>query len=238
MGMGYLGVDRENYADLRGTRADLLINAAGDPAKRTAERDPLASFRANVEGPLAAIIDFPAGRYIHLSSVSVYNDLADRSRNNEEATIDAGQLSPYGRYKLLGETIVRTHAERWVIFRLCHVVGRGMTRNPIHDLVSGGHLHVHPASTMPFIHADDVAAMVWWLGQEVGEIFNLSAERAVALETVAREIGVSISDDAYKLPIERIDIDVTKLATRVQLPDSLDSVRRYVREWTATSSLL
>ncbi len=49
LGAEVIGIDRDNYASRRGTHADILVNANGDPVKRRAETEPLESFRAQVD---------------------------------------------------------------------------------------------------------------------------------------------------------------------------------------------
>lgn len=230
-GADVIGIDKANYEEHRGRASDLVVNAAGDPDKRLATRDPLASFRANVDLTLASVIDFPAGQYVYVSTVSVYNHPTDRDRNGEDAPIDPLALSHYGLYKYFGELIVRTHAESWLILRCGNVIGPGLRRNPVFDLLTRKTLFVHPNSTLPFIDSREVARAVWTLRNDANEIFNVTGTGSVRLGDLAQGLGVVLGAHHLRLPEDHIEIDTRKLGRRVDVPASAEAIRQFADEW-------
>lgn len=232
-GMEVIGVDRGNYASLSGTAADVLINADGSSDRPLAERDPLASFTANVTTTMASCVDFRFDRYLHISTIAVYDDGRDATRNHEDVPIDPLKLSRYGLYKYLGELVVRRHAKSWLIVRLGPIVGPGIRKNSIYDLLMKRTLLFHPDSALPYIDTRLVASLVWSLREETNEIFNMTGSGRVRLADVARELDVPLTPDLYALPRDDFDINIDKLQSRAPIPDSSSTVRRFIEEWRA-----
>ncbi len=230
VGADVVGVDRASYASRRDP-ADVVINAAGSSDKRLAESDPLASFRANADTTLASILDFPTALYVLLSSISVYEDLSDPSRNSEDTEIDAQRLPPYGFFKLMAESVVRRHSRRWLILRVGNVVGPGLRKNAVYDLLERRTLFVNPRSTMAFIDTRDVARIAWDLRNVPNEVFNISGRGTVELSALAESLGVALDPALQSLPLEVQRLNIDKLTARLNVPDSAETVARFCSEW-------
>ena len=147
----------ENYGQFRGQSCDLLINADGNSKKFLAERDAPAEFEASVTSVLRSLLDFPCRRYVYLSTIDVYPRCDGPRWNHETAAIDPARLSRYGLHKFLAEQLVRQCAPRWLICRLAGLVGAGLWKNSIHDILHDQPLWVHVDSTYQYMHTDDVA---------------------------------------------------------------------------------
>lgn len=228
-----IGVDRDNYPDLRGARGDVLINANGSSDRLLAERDPLASFRANVDATMASLMDFPCERYVHMSTIAVYEHPTDTERNHEGTEVDPLRLSPYGFYKYLGELAVRRHARHWLIARLGPLVGPRISKNSIFDLLAKRTLFYHPDSALPYIDTRVVARIVWQLREHNNEIFNVCGRGRVRLADVAEKLGVELSAGHYALPRDDFDVSIEKLSRFVSVPDSMSTVLAFAEEWHA-----
>lgn len=230
LGIDVVGVDTTNYASLRGP-ADMVINAAGSSEKRIASADPLASFRGNVDATLASVLDFPCGLYVYVSSITVYEDLRDPTRSSEATPIDPLRIDRYGFFKILGELVIRRHAQRWLVLRLGNIVGPGLRRNPIHDLLTGSKLFIHPMSTMAFLDTRAFARILWDLRTEAGEIVNVAGRGSVRLADVAARSGIPLDQEVDALPVETQRVNIDKLSARMTLPDSTETVMSFIDEW-------
>lgn len=226
-----VGIDRASYAAHRGERFDVLVNAGGSGDKRAAERDPHADFDANVLGTLASLRDFAYEHYVLISSVDVYSDRSDPARTSEDSPIDPFGLSSYGTHKLVGEMLVRGLARGWTIFRLGPLVGPGLRRNAVFDLLTTGKLFVDPASTYPYIDTQAVAGIVASLMTRQGDVFNVAAGRSVSLTEIAARLDVPLVVREGSLPVEHYRIAITKLARYVDPPDPLETVLAFARAW-------
>lgn len=232
LGAEVIGLDSTNYETARGMRSDVVLNADGSSDRRLAENDPLRSFQLNDEVTLASLVELPTDLYLHVSSVGVYAaHPGDRGRNVEDTVLDPLAMTNYGRFKWIGELLVRSHAKRWVIARVGPVVGPGLRKNSVFDLLEQRTLFCSPASKMPYIDTRSVARMVWELRGEDGEIFNIAGDGDVRLDELAHELGVELDPSLAALPRDDWSIDVSKLRTRMPVPRAWDEVRRFVAEW-------
>lgn len=196
-----------------------------------ASTEPERAFEANVAGVMRTLVDMPCELFIHVSSTSVYGDLSESSRTSESTVIDPSTLTPYGLHKLMSEWLVRTYAKRWLIFRLGNIVGPGLRKNPIYDLLERSTLFVHPRSMMAFIDTRHVARILWELRSEEGAIFNVAGSGTVVLSEVAASLGLRLTPGlaADPLVIERVNID--RLTERVDVPTSMTTVERFCAQW-------
>lgn len=230
-GVRHVRVGRDNYEDMRGHEADLVINAAGSSDRRRARSDPHADFAANVAATMASLFDFRCDRYVLISSVTVYPDMSDPDATHEAAEIDAGRLEPYGYHKYLAESLVRRYASSWLILRLGPLVGPGLRKNPLYDLVAQRTLFVSPRSSYSYIDTRTVAAIVWDLRAHSNEIFNVCGLGYVGLDQVARELSIPLPDNLLRLPEEHVHINNEKLGGVLTVPTSMEAIRRFVEEW-------
>lgn len=234
----FAAITRENYHDYVGRRCRVLINASGNSRKYLAVREPVQEFQMSVTNVLLTLCDFSPELYVHLSSIDVYNDVSNPSNNRETASIEASGLSPYGFSKYLAEMVARRYAKRYLIARLGGVVGPGLKKNPIYDLLYRGHIYVHPDSLYQYMPTDKVAEIVLDLirGGNEGEIFNLCGDGLVSPRQVASWLdlqGYSHPDDVKP---EHYEINIEKIKGQYHIPTSADSVKAFIESHQAVTS--
>jgi nucleoside-diphosphate-sugar epimerase len=222
-GIPFVGITRRNYQDVVGKSCDYFINAAGNSSKRLADTDPLADFDLNVRDVLKSLTDFHIGTYLHISSIDVYQDVSDPSRNSEEARIVPEALSRYGFHKWMGETVVKRYADRFVTIRLGGMFGNNSRKGPAHDILNGLPIWVSPASRFLFLNAATVAESIWKLRDKVGETFNLTATDNLSLEEFAAIVGRPI-EDVRGNDVLTYRVNVDKINRHFPLPTSRESV--------------
>lgn len=231
VGVRVIGVDRGSLAGLRGGEADYLFNAAGSSDRRVATSDPVASWTENVTETVEILRDFRCTRYVHVSSASVYPEAGEHARTAETVAIDATLLAPYGLQKYVAELAVRAHAPSWVILRLGPLIGPGLRKNSIFDLLHRGSLFVNPDSSMPYIDTREVARIAWELRDEVGAVYNVAGAGSVRLRDIARELHVHLPGEVERAPLDVLDVDISKLLSRTPVPDSREAVLNFAREF-------
>ena len=184
-------ITRQNYEQFRGRSCDVLINANGNSKKFLAERDALGEFDASVASVLRSLLDFPSKRYVYLSTIDVYPRVDGPRWNRETAAIDPARLSRYGLHKFLAEQLVRKYADRWLICRLGGMVGEGLWKNSVHDILHGQPLRVHPESEYQYLGTDAVARIVLTLVRRKTEndVFNVCGDGRIAVSAIADLAG-------------------------------------------------
>jgi nucleoside-diphosphate-sugar epimerase len=226
-------ITRQNYERHRGRQCDLLINANGNSKKFLADQDPAAEFDASVASVLRSLVDFPAKRYVYLSTIDIYPCVDNPRHNRESAVIDTARLSRYGLHKYLAEQLVRKYSSSWLICRLGGMVGAGMWKNSIFDILNDRPLRVSDTSEYQFINTDDVARIVLTLVRRRPEndVFNVCGAGRIGLAEVAVLAGKPAPRCAVEAPrIERYEVGVSKLRTIVSVPSTLATIRKFLRD--------
>lgn len=227
----FIGIDRSNVGACRGLTTKYVIDAGGSSDRRLSDAEPLASFRLTVDRTLGLLTNLRFERFVSLSTVAVYADPLSPTRNREDAAIDPARLSAHGLFKYLAECLVRKYAPSWTIVRLGPMVGPGLRKNSIYDLLERGTVYVSPESTLPYIDTRDVARIVWLLRDQANEIFNLTGRGTVRIAEVARDLGVELARDLEDAPMDSFDVDIGKASALAQIPGTKATLRRFLSEW-------
>lgn len=228
-------VTRENYAELAHTESDVVIEASCNSVKFLAEEDPLREFALSVTHRLQTLLDFPASLHVHLSSVDVYSRLDSPATTREDSPIDLARTSHYGLHKLLAEHLVQHYAPRWLIVRLAGMVGPGLRKNPVFDILTGQPLRIHPDSRYQFLHTDDVARLVWNLVEHgvSHEVFNICGDGLITPREIAALAGRHL--DLRLLPLDAkpriVEASIEKIRRFAPIPQTRETVSTFVHHW-------
>lgn len=159
-GCAVTALSRSNYAAHAGAQADVVINCNGNSYRFKANQNPRWDFDASVLSVENSLFDFPCRRYIHVSTIDVYPDLGDPAANREDAPIDASRLHPYGFHKWLAERLVERFGSDPLILRAGTVIGPGLKKGPLYDLLHGAPLHMSPDSELSLIDTGTIARAI------------------------------------------------------------------------------
>ncbi len=228
-------VDKDEYEAAKGTPCDLLVNANGNSKKFLAKENPGLEFDLSVRSVLNSLHDFPARQYVHLSTMDVYPEISDPKLNHETVQIDTNRQSPYGFHKYLAEQLVRHYSTNWIIFRMAGFVGRGLWKNSIYDLLNNIPLRVHPDSEYQYLNTRDLAHAIFEVVQKAltREIFNITGQGVISLRAISAMIpGHRLDPSWNSLPKERYEMNVEKISRQVLIPQTQDTVRAFIREWS------
>ena len=228
-GKNHVVIDRQNYNDHVGKSCDVLINASGNSSKILATKDPLQDFDATVRNTRKSLVDFKFKKYLLVSSCDVYPDCSSPGTTREDMAIDVSRQSPYGFHKHLAEECVRHGTHDWIIVRLGGMVGQGLKKNPIFDIINGGPLWLDPKSQLQYMGTDDVAKITFMLIQKdlKQEIFNLCGRGLVKLEDIIKNHKVNVSPNS---PQVKYDINIDKISKITEIPDSVSTVMNFIQE--------
>jgi len=225
-------VTRENFHSLPLAHSDVVVEAACNSKKYLADSDPLAEFELSVTHRLQSLLRYPADLQVHVSSVDVYDDLTSPATTREDSAVDFSKVSRYGCHKFLAEQLVRHYAPRWLILRLAGMVGPGLRKNPVFDILNGLPLRIHPDSRYQYLPADKVAQVAWDLieRQAAGEIYNLCGDGLISMREIAqlsgRELNLSaLAQNAAPRIVEASNEKIRKL---FPLPKTADTIREFV----------
>ena len=232
-GFATTAVTRDNYKSHAGARCDLLINANGNSRKYLANANPALDFELSVQSVMKSLEDFEARHYVYISSIDVYSNVADPGANTEDAAIEVDRLPPYGLHKYQAELLVRRYAPSWLILRAGGMVGPGLWKNSIHDILKHQPLRVHPDSQYQYLHTHTLAHITFDLAARglprlvlnaVGDGLISPAEAAAwapgyRLQTLA-------PDDAP----EKYNVNMEKLKALYSIPTTQATVRQFMAD--------
>jgi nucleoside-diphosphate-sugar epimerase len=226
-------VTRGNYDQFAGQHSDVVIEAACNSRKFLADENPAAEFEASVTHRLKTLLQFPATLHVHISSVDVYSDLTSPKTTGEDSVINLQTTSRYGVHKYLAEQLVQHYAQRWLILRLAGMVGPGLRKNPVFDILNGRPLRVHPDSRYQYMNTDDVARIGWGLVEKetAGAIFNVCGAGVISMQEISKIAGKEM--DLSAVPSDArpriVEADNSKLGRLFELPKTTETVRHFLR---------
>ena len=237
LGIECVPLTRENYTEHRGSHADIFVNANGNSSKFLARKDPDGEHARSVAPVEDSLQHFNVDRYVLLSSSDVYPNTADPAENAESAAIDPGALSHYGRYKFKAEQVLATANVPSLTLRLGGLIGPGLRKNPIYDLLYGDTLFVHPDSQFGYLHTDDLARATLELlqGAPDATLLNLAGRGLVRIADVMKRLQKEEMPIASDAPRIHFEINTKAAETHVELPTSEASLTRYLDEIGAAS---
>ena len=227
-------VTRQNFDTLPAAPADVVIEAACNSRKYLADQDPVAEFESSVVHRLKSLKKFPAALQVHVSSVDVYSDLTSPATTREDSPVDPARVSRYGFHKRLAEQLVQYDAPHWLILRLAGMVGPGLRKNPVFDILQGLPLRIHPDSRYQYLPTDAVAGIAWALIERriEGGTFNLCGDGLISMREIARlanrELNLSaLPADAAPRVVEANNERIRRL---FPISRTVDAVREFISQ--------
>ena len=224
-----ISITRENYSSCLGTY-DVIINANGNSKKYWANNNPIEDFEASTVSVYKSIFDFPCKKYIFISTVDVYNQSALLS-TAESTQIDSTLLHPYGFNKFLAETIVKKYTKNFLILRSSAIVGEGLRKGVVHDIISGNELFVVKESCIQCISCTAIASIINMLLKidDTNTIINVGGIGTTSVEYMADllKINPMISLEAK---YQYYEMNVNKLKNLFSLKTSNYYVKEVLNE--------
>jgi len=228
----YKIINKTNYSKFKNKKCCIFINAAGNSSKLLGQNNPLEDFKKSVEITRKTLDDFDYEKYVLISSCDVYPDCSSIKKTLEKNNIDVSKQSVYGFHKYLAEQCVVNKVNNWLILRLGGMVGDGMKKNPIFDILFNKKLWVNPKSEFQFITTDNVANITFHLLNNVkdNEIFNICGNGMIKLENVIKIVGKKIQTDLHT-PKLIYNVNIKKIKRYTKIPDSKLTVNNFVKQF-------
>jgi len=230
-GWNVTAIGRETYERVKGWQFDFVINANGNASRFRANQDPQFDFEASVLSVYRSLFDFRYDVYGLISTVDVYNEPSCEESTAEDTWIDTETLAPYGMHKRLAELLVMQHCPRWHVFRLAQMVGDGLKKGPIYDLLHRKPLWITADSRLHYMNTQNVARVVLNVMecQAASNIYNVCGRGNVEFRQVIELLAAGPSSVAPS-PGERqtYRIQTNKIEQLYAMPDSWDEVSTFV----------
>lgn len=126
-----------NIGEINGRQFDTVVCAAAPAQKWIANRDPDAD-REKIDGLISHLSTLRCRTFILISTVDVFKTPFGV---DEGSLVEEGGLHSYGLHRRLLEKFVESHFAEHLIVRLPGLVGPGLRKNIIFDLLNSNNLH-------------------------------------------------------------------------------------------------
>jgi nucleoside-diphosphate-sugar epimerase len=211
-------------------RFDLVLDCNGDARRFWCNRHPAGSFEANVASVMQRLAGLSFGQYVYFSTVDVYGpNRADPAKSTEESPLPTGELDIYAFHKQLAESLVRFHAENWLILRLGTLIGPGLKKNPVFDAIKGDPIRMEPDSTLSLVRSVFVAkALKILVGQGAEGIWNLAGS-PITVSAILDTVGRAPTWHEERISLAYA-VNVAKISALTDHPSSQAMLEQYLRE--------
>lgn len=233
-GVEFASIDLDNYRQFTGQGCDVLINASGNSKKFLTNEKPVEDFRFSLEALLRSFFDFSFQKYIYISSIDVYSYRKDPRYNREDQDIDIENISHYGFHKYLGEKMVEHYLSDWLIIRLGGVLGPGLKKNPVYDLLHGVPLRVSEESEYQYLSTDYLAEIIFGLieKKKIRDIFNICGDGTVPIKEIRSWLNKPLCYCNENPRRERYEINNEKIKSLFHIPNSGEVVKEFISQAT------
>ena len=204
-------ITKKNYFDYVGDSFDVFINANGNSRKYWAEQNPYLDFMASTASVYQTFRDFKIEKYIYISSVDAQGDTV------------------YGFHKKLAEQIVEKNANSYLILRCCAMIGEGMKKGVVYDLINEKPLWVTEDTGMRFITVNEVAKCIDILiKNDITDIMQISGLGNIAISEIATILEVKYTVRNNAMSVYQIINDADSLNLYFPVKTS----KQYLEEFT------
>lgn len=136
-----------NISEIEGRSFDMIVCAGAPAQKWLANRNPNED-RCNIEGLIGHLGKVSCNKFILISTVDIFKNPVGV---DEDTSIDEEGLHHYGLHRRFLEKFVEGHFTNYLIVRLPGLVGPGLRKNVIFDLLNNNNLHaIDSRSTFQF----------------------------------------------------------------------------------------
>jgi dTDP-4-dehydrorhamnose reductase len=190
---------------------DVLVNCAGFSRMYEAEKNP-AKMEQVEDLIFKRIEKVQFSHLIHLSTIYI-------------------ESSPEHAYSKVKKKIENRIMSRWpkaTILRLASVIGEGLQKNVLFDLVHGFPLWVTPDSVYNYISSKEVGNLLcWFVENPLAETINVGASESISVSEIVKMLGVTTS---YGNEKNHILVDVSRLQEFYKVRTSKEYVEEFWRE--------
>ncbi len=213
---------------------DVCIDASGSSKKFIAEQNPAEDLLNSVVNCSKVLKYYPSKLHVHISSVDIYKKLEDPVSTFEDNAENIPAFTRYGYHKYITEEYVKTYSTNWLIFRLSGMVGNGLKKNPIFDLVTGSKFWINPKSKYQYINTKNVSKIIFEILNKGirNEVFNIAGKGAVSFEQIAAKYKLVINEpgeNKQSLPLRIVDVSTEKISSLISVPNTIEELDKFLK---------
>jgi len=180
----------KNIESIAGKTYDLVVCAGAPAEKWKANAEPERDLE-NIDRLITCLNQAQARRFILISTIDVYPAPV---RGDEDAALDPGALTPYGRHRLKLEQFVARRFDSLTI-RLPGLFGPGLKKNAVYDFIHHNNVNqIHADSVFQFYHTVDLWRDIQVALEHGLERVNFATEPLTVREMARAAFGLEFSN--------------------------------------------
>jgi len=233
-GVECIAVGRES--PLPSVALDAVIDCNGEGRRFWCNQYPKGSYQRNVESVQMRLNRLSSDVYVYISTVDVYgNGRAALTTSREDTEIPVGSLDTYGLHKYQAECMVLQHARRPLVLRCGTVIGPGLRKNPVFDMLNDAPLRMTDESSLNLIRLETLSgALQQLLSKACSGIYNIAASAPATIadirSIIAEYRGTSPEDmleHEEKITINYA-VNAEKISALLDMPTSEEALRTFL----------
>ncbi len=222
---------------------DVLLDCNGEGRRFWANENPEENYVRSVASVEARLSAVSCDAYVYLSTVDVYGEGRGAPElSHEDVELDLEAIDTYGRHKVLAEKMVFDHAARPLVIRCATLIGPGLRKNPVFDLLNDQPLRMTEESTLSLLHTSTLGRAIEAL-LTAGEsgIFNVAASAPIDIPALKKMIAGKRGIDPAAFPehdekiTTRYDVNVEKISALLGMPTSEDALGMFLARDTSSA---
>lgn len=226
-------VNRDNFKQSQ-IIYDICIDASGSSKKFVAEDNPDLDLLNSVVNCSKVLKYYNSKLHVHISSVDIYKKLDNPLYTIEDIAQNIPASTRYGFHKYITEEYVKKFSPKWLIFRLSGMVGRGLKKNPVFDLITGNTFWINPLSEFQYINTENVSRIVWEIINQgiFNQVFNVAGKGTVSFKKLASNYNLKINNTGVEkqMPEPRIvEVSTEKINRFVEVPSTKEELDKFLR---------
>ena len=174
------------------------VVCAGAPAQKwIANKDP-AGDKEKIEKLISHLKTMQCKSFVLISTVDVFKNPLNA---NEQSPVDEVDLHPYGLHRRLLESFVESHFANYLIVRLPGLVGPGLRKNIIFDLLNNNNLsNIDSRGVFQFYPMVNLWYDIQTALQYKLRLIHLTAEPISVAEIAEYGFGINFSERLNSTP--------------------------------------
>lgn len=229
-----------NIGDIEGRSFDTLVCAGAPAQKWIANRDP----EADLENIMRLIGRLQSCRCKAIVLISTIDVFRSPLAVDEETAIDEAGLHAYGVNRRLLETFVESYFPKHLIVRLPGLVGPGLRKNVIFDLLNGNNIHaIDSRSVFQFYPMVNLWYDIQIALDHALRLIHLTAAPVSVGELARQCFGISFNHllagtpATYDMRSRHSEIFGGEGGYLYSLRESIQAIRAYAQSEPSTSTL-
>ena len=122
---------------------------------------------------------------------------------------------------------------KFLVLRLGQMIGSGLKKGPVYDIINNQPLWIDPTSRLPFMNTTNVGRVLFQLleADVDSQVFNVCGRASIEFSRVMELVPTVLSQqESLESAVQVYEVATDKLEKICSVPDSWDEIKTFVSE--------